>query len=42
MNLEFVRSVVGKAKIASAAIVCRANGFPLAEGVRALPLTELS
>jgi uncharacterized protein len=43
VNLEFVRSVVGKAKIASATIVCRAaNGFPLAEGVRALPVSELS
>ena len=41
VNLEFVRSVVDKAKIASAAIVCRAaNGFPLAEGVRAWPVTE--
>ena len=42
VNLEFVRSVVGKAKIASAAILCRAaNGYPLTEGVRALPVTEL-
>lgn len=42
VNLEFVRSVVGEAKIASAAIVCRAsNGYPLTEGVRALPVTEL-
>jgi hypothetical protein len=38
-NLEFVRSVVGKARIASAAIVFRtANGFPLAEdSKKALP-----
>jgi uncharacterized protein len=43
VNLEFVRSVVDKSKIASAAIVCRAaKGFPLAEGVPALPVTELS
>jgi hypothetical protein len=43
VNLEFVRSVVGKARIAGAAIVCRAaHAFPLGEGVRALPLTELS
>jgi uncharacterized protein len=42
VNLEFVRSVVGKAKIAAAAIVCRAaNSYPLAQGVRALPVTEL-
>lgn len=43
VNLEFVRRVVGKARVAGAAIVCRAaNGYPLAEGVRALPVTELS
>ena len=43
VNLEFVRSVFGKARIAGAAIVCRtANSFPLTEGIRALPLTELS
>lgn len=43
VNLEFVRSVVGKAKVAGAAIVCRAaNSYPLAEGVRTLPVTELS
>lgn len=43
VNLEFVRSVVGKAKVVGAAIVCRAaNSYPLAEGVRTLPVTELS
>jgi len=43
VNLDFVRSVVGKAKIVGAAIVCRTpNGYPLAEGVRALPVTELN
>jgi len=43
VNLEFVRSVVGKAKVAAAAIVCRAaNSYPLAEGVRVLPVMELS
>lgn len=42
VNLEFVRNVVGKAKIATAAIICRAtNGYPLA-AVRVLPITELS
>lgn len=42
VNLEFVRNVVGKAKIATAAIICRANnGYPLAAGVRVLPITEL-
>jgi predicted AAA+ superfamily ATPase len=43
VNLEFVRSVVGEARITGAAVVCRApHSFPLAEGVRALPVTELS
>jgi uncharacterized protein len=43
VNLEFVRNVVGKAKIVSAAIICRAaNSYPLTENVRALPVTELS
>jgi predicted AAA+ superfamily ATPase len=42
VNLEFVRSVVGKAKIVGAVIVCRAaNSYLLGEGVRALPVTEL-
>jgi predicted AAA+ superfamily ATPase len=42
VNLVFVRNVVGKARIANAAIVCRtANGYPLADGVRALPVAEL-
>lgn len=42
VNLDFVRNVVGKARIAAAAIVCRAaNGYPLAVGMRALPVTEL-
>ena len=43
VNLEFVRNVVDKAKVATAAIICRAtNGYPLAGGVRVLPITELS
>ncbi len=41
-NLEFVRNVVGKSRIAGAAVVCRApNSFPLPNGFRALPVTEL-
>jgi predicted AAA+ superfamily ATPase len=41
-NLEFVRNVVGKSRIASAAVVCRAShDFPLPNGFRALPVTEL-
>lgn len=42
VNLNFVRNVVGKSRIAGAAIICRAaNGYPLADGVRVLPVTEL-
>jgi predicted AAA+ superfamily ATPase len=41
-NLEFVRNVVGKSRIASAAVVCRApHDFPLPNGFRAVPVTEL-
>ena len=43
VNLEFVRNVVGKSRLAGAAVICRAaNGFPLANGIRALPVTELA
>jgi predicted AAA+ superfamily ATPase len=42
VNLEYVRNIVGKARIASGAVVCRAsNSFLLSNGVRALPVTEL-
>ena len=42
VNLYFVRNLVGKSRVAAGAIVCRApNGFPLANGFRALPVTEL-
>jgi hypothetical protein len=42
VNLDFVRNVVGKSRVVSGAVVCRApNGFPLANGFRALPMTEL-
>lgn len=42
VNLEFVRKVIGTSRIAGAAVVCRApNSFPLATGLRALPVTEL-
>ena len=34
--------LVGKSRLAAGAVVCRAsNGFPLANGFRALPVTEL-
>src|SRR5216683_7349241 len=42
VNLEFVRDVVGKSRIAGGAVVCRApNGFPFANGFRGVPVTEL-
>ncbi len=41
VNLDFVRNVVGKS-LAGDAIICRTpNSFPLANGFRALPVTEL-
>lgn len=41
-NLEFVRHLVGKAKIASASVVARTpNAFPLPNGFRAVPVTGL-
>ena len=42
VNLDFVRNVVGKSRVAGGAVVCRTpNGFPLPNGFRALPVTEL-
>jgi predicted AAA+ superfamily ATPase len=42
VNLDFVRDVVGKSRITAGAIICRTpNSFPLANGFRALPVTEL-
>lgn len=42
VNLEFVRNVVGKSRIASGAVVCRTpNSYPLINGFRALPVTDL-
>ena len=41
-NLDFVRNIVGKSKIASGAVVCRApSSYPLSDGFRALGVTEL-
>jgi predicted AAA+ superfamily ATPase len=41
-NLEFVRNAVGRSKFAKGAVVCRTpNSFPLNNGVRAIPITEL-
>ena len=42
VNLDFVRKVVGKARVASGAVVSRTpNSFPLGNGFRALAVTEL-
>jgi predicted AAA+ superfamily ATPase len=42
VNLDFVRNVAGKSRVAGGAVVCRTpNSFPLANGFRALPVTEL-
>ncbi len=43
VNLEFVSKAVGKARVASGAVVCRTpNSFPLGKGFRALPVSELT
>jgi len=42
VNLEFVRQIVGKSRIAAGYVVCRTpNSFLLANGYRALPVGEL-
>lgn len=42
VNLEFVRDVVGKSRIAAGGIISRTpNSYPLATGYRAIPVTEL-
>jgi predicted AAA+ superfamily ATPase len=42
VNLDFVRNVVGKSRVAAGAVVCRTpNSFPLPSGFRALPVAEL-
>jgi uncharacterized protein len=43
VNLEFVRNVVGKSRIADGAVISRTpNSYPLANGFRAMPVTELN
>lgn len=42
VNLEFVRNLVGKARVAGGGVVSRApNGFPFSNGFRALTVTDL-
>ena len=41
-NLDFVRKVVGKARVASGAIISRTpNSYPLGNGLRAVAVSEL-
>ena len=43
VNLDFVRNVIGKSRVAGGAIICRTpNTFPLANGFRALPVSDLT
>src|SRR5262250_964114 len=42
VNLDFVQKAEGKTRVVSGAVVCRApNSFPLANGFRAIPVSEL-
>jgi hypothetical protein len=42
VNLDFVRNVVGKSRVAAGAVVSRTpNSYPLQAGMRAIPVTEL-
>jgi len=42
VNLEFVRNVVGKSRIASGAVVCRTSkSYPLSNGFRALSMSDI-
>jgi predicted AAA+ superfamily ATPase len=42
VNLNFVRDIVGKSRVTRVAVVCRArNGYPMANGFSALPVSEL-
>jgi hypothetical protein len=42
VNLDFVRKVVGKSRVAGGALVCRTpSSFPLGNGFRALPASQL-
>lgn len=42
VNVDFVRNVVGKSRISSSVVICRTSiNFPIADGIRALLVTEL-
>lgn len=41
-NLRFVRELMAKSRVISSSVICRApNSYPLGEGFRALPVSEL-
>jgi predicted AAA+ superfamily ATPase len=41
-NLEYVRNAMGAKSVNRGAVVCRTlNGFPFANGFRAIPVTEI-
>jgi uncharacterized protein len=42
VNLDFVRHVIGKSRVAAGGVVSRTpSSFPFPNGFRALPVTEL-
>jgi predicted AAA+ superfamily ATPase len=42
VNLNFVRDVIGKSRVTAGVVIARTpNAFPLANGFRALPVTEI-
>jgi hypothetical protein len=42
VNLEFVRNVIGKSRVTAGGVASRTpNSFPLPNGFRAMPVTEL-
>jgi hypothetical protein len=42
VNLDFVRNVIGKARVLRGGVVCRTpNSFPFPNGFRSLPVTEI-
>lgn len=43
VNLDFVRKIAGRSRVAGGAIICRTpNSFPLGNGFRAVPASELA
>jgi hypothetical protein len=43
VNLSFVRDIVGKSRVSTSAIICRApNSYPISNGFRAVPVAELT